>query len=48
MEVKINNEEYATHQIVLKEYISRTACLLDDYVYNIGYGQSEYKTGLEL
>ena len=24
MEVKINNEEYATHQIVLKEYISRT------------------------
>lgn len=26
----------------------RTACLLDDYVYNIGYGQSEYKTGFEL
>jgi hypothetical protein len=26
----------------------RTACLLDDYVYNIGYGQSEYVTGNEL
>ena len=25
----------------------RTACLLDEYVYNIGYGQSEYKTGYE-
>ena len=25
----------------------RTACLLDEYVYNIGYGQSEYKTGNE-
>ena len=24
MEVKINNEEYATHQIVFNEYISRT------------------------
>jgi hypothetical protein len=26
----------------------RTACLLDEYVYNIGYGQSEYITGKEL
>lgn len=25
----------------------RTACLLEDYVYNIGYGQSEYKSGME-
>ena len=25
----------------------RTACLIDEYVYNIGYGQSEYITGLE-
>jgi GT2 family glycosyltransferase len=25
----------------------RTACLMDEYVYNIGYGQSEYKTGME-
>lgn len=26
----------------------RTACLLDEYVYNIGYGQSEYKSGYEI
>ena len=26
----------------------RTACLLDEYVYNIGYGQSEYVTSNEL
>lgn len=25
----------------------RTACLMDEYVTNIGYGQSEYKTGYE-
>lgn len=25
----------------------RTACLLEDYVTNIGYGQSEYKSGYE-
>jgi len=25
----------------------RSACLLEDYATNIGYGQSEYKTGLE-
>lgn len=25
----------------------RTACLMDEYVKNIGYGQSEYKTGME-
>lgn len=25
----------------------RTACLLEDYVFNIGYGQSEYVTGNE-
>lgn len=25
----------------------RTACLMDEYVFNIGYGQSEYVTGME-
>lgn len=25
----------------------RTACLLEDYAVNIGYGQSEYKSGME-
>lgn len=29
------------------EFGYRTACLLDEFVFNIGYGQSEYKTGME-